>query len=88
MTPAEPLAALWRDADPARTALVCPDDGTRLTYGQLGENVLALAGALSALGVARGDRVCLALPNGPELVELVLAAAAIGRLARLGGHEP
>jgi len=62
-------------------ALITADDGTRLTYGALAARVDTLAGRLAAAGVRRGDRVALALPNGPEFVELLLAAAAIGAAA-------
>ena len=65
----------------AAPALVTADDGATTTYAALADRVEALAGRLAAAGVRRGDRVALALPNGPELVELLLAAAAIGAAA-------
>ena len=42
--------------------------GRRLSYGQLAGQVEALAGALHALGVQRGDRVILDMQNCPQLV--------------------
>jgi acyl-CoA synthetase (AMP-forming)/AMP-acid ligase II len=74
----EALSAVWSTGDPGRPALVSPDDGLAIGRGELVERVDALAGDLAGLGVVRGDRVALALPNGPELVELLLALGALG----------
>jgi acyl-CoA synthetase (AMP-forming)/AMP-acid ligase II len=63
------------------TALITADSGDRMTYASLATRVEALAGRLAATGVRRGDRVALALPNGPEFIELLLAAVAIGAAA-------
>ena len=59
---------------------VVADDGseTRLTYAQLSERSSRVASWLRGLGVARGDRVLLMLPNTPELWELLLAAMKRG----------
>jgi acyl-CoA synthetase (AMP-forming)/AMP-acid ligase II len=43
--------------------------------------VETLAGRLAAAGVRRGDRVALALPNGPEFIQLLLAIATLGAAA-------
>jgi long-chain acyl-CoA synthetase len=48
--------------DPERTALVA--DGRRLSYGELDRLVDGLAARLLELGVERGDRVAIVLPNG------------------------
>jgi fatty-acyl-CoA synthase len=50
----------------------------RLTYGQTQSDVDALAAALGDLGVTRGTRVAVDLPNWPEWVLLFLAASKIG----------
>jgi fatty-acyl-CoA synthase len=50
----------------------------RLTYAQLRERVDALARALLALGVGRGDRVAVLLPNRPEWLISAFAAARVG----------
>lgn len=44
------------------------DELARLTYGELYAQACALAGGLNDLGVGRGDRVALFLPNCPELI--------------------
>jgi len=57
-----------------RSAIVVPD-GPSVTYARLRELVTDGAARLAALGVRSGDRVALALPNGPEAIVLFLAAA-------------
>lgn len=55
-----------------------PGDRRSLTYGELHEQVRALARALRALGVGLGDRVGLHLGWLPETVVAMLACARIG----------
>jgi acyl-CoA synthetase (AMP-forming)/AMP-acid ligase II len=62
-------------------AVRAPEDGRALTYGQLTATVDELAAELASLGVERGDRVALALPAGPEFVELLLAISSLGAAA-------
>jgi fatty-acyl-CoA synthase len=50
----------------------------RLTYGQLHRQSAALAAALHELGVERGDRIAIDLPNWPEFVVAMFAAANLG----------
>ena len=78
---AEPLTALLAHPEPSRPALVVPDTGQALTYGQLAARVETLSQRLAGLGVRRGDRVALALPNGPDIVLLLLAITALGAAA-------
>jgi fatty-acyl-CoA synthase len=52
--------------------------GERLTYAALRERADTLARALLALGVARGDRVALLLPNRTEWLIGAFAAAKVG----------
>ncbi len=66
---------------PEAPALVCPDDGTTLTYAALAGVVDDLASGLAGLGVGHGDRVALSLPNGPEFVYLLLALGRLGAAA-------
>jgi acyl-CoA synthetase (AMP-forming)/AMP-acid ligase II len=62
-------------------ALVAPEDGRAITFGELERVVGELAGRLRAIGVERGDRVALVLPNGPEFVQLLLAITSLGAAA-------
>jgi long-chain acyl-CoA synthetase len=52
--------------------------GYRLTYRQLLDKVDRFAAALSELGVRKGDRVGLILPNCPQHVVALFAALRIG----------
>jgi len=56
-----------------------PVDDTRdITYAQLKDEVSQAANALTALGVAAGDRVAIYMPMIPEAVVAMLACARIG----------
>ena len=77
----ESLTALLAAGNAEHPALVVPDSGEVLTYAQTAARVEALAQRLAGLGVRRGDRVALALPNGPDVVLLLLAVTALGAAA-------
>jgi acyl-CoA synthetase (AMP-forming)/AMP-acid ligase II len=78
---AETLTAILAQAEPASPALVVPEDGQVITYAQLAERVEHVAGCLAAAGVRRGDRVAFTLPNGPDVVQLLLAITSLGAAA-------
>ncbi|HEX7049172.1 MAG TPA: AMP-binding protein [Longimicrobiales bacterium] len=61
---------------PERVFLVFGD--RRLTYGQVEARATALAAALSGLGIEAGDRIALDLPNWPEFIVSMFAAAKLG----------
>ncbi len=63
-------------------ALVAPGKSL-LTYGQLQANVAALATQLNQFGLGRGDRIAIAMPNGPELIVSFFAAANCATAAPL-----
>jgi len=79
-------ALRWAD-DPARIAMIhAPDaaDGdalATLTYADLRVATNRLSNALAALGVARGDRIGIVLPQGPEVAIAHLAAHQLGAIA-------
>src|SRR6185312_13978167 len=52
----------------------------RFTYRALTDAVARLAGALSALGVEKGDRVLIYMPMVPEAAMAMLACARIGAI--------
>jgi len=66
-----------------RTAVILPEANVRVSYGALRTNVQALAETFAALGLGRGDRVGIALPNGLPMIVSFLAAAAAGTAAPL-----
>ena len=73
----------WADAPDAatRVAIVARDESSgrhTLTYAELRLRVAALAEALRRDGVGAGDRVVGYLPNAPEAVVGMLAAASLG----------
>ena len=68
-------------ADPGRLALVALDrDGGRRewSFGEVSEGAAALAGALAAHGVGRGDVVLTLVGNRPEWVLTMVACFRIG----------
>jgi acyl-CoA synthetase (AMP-forming)/AMP-acid ligase II len=67
--------------DPTAPALVEAESGTTLTFATLSDAVHSLAGQLAALGVGRGDRVALVIPDGPDFIRLLLAVNVLGAAA-------
>ena len=67
--PAEKLAIIGRSEQRAEE---------RLTYGQLRDEVAAVAAGLRELGVGLGDRVAAFMPNTPEAAICLLATSSIG----------
>jgi len=63
-------------------ALVAPGRPT-LTYRQLRANVGELAARLNGFGLGRGDRIAIAMGNGPKVIITFLAAATCGTAAPL-----
>ena len=66
-----------------QTAVIAPEQNIRITYGGLRAQVQAVAEALAASGVTRGDRVGIALPNGLPNIVTFLAASLAGTAAPL-----
>ncbi|MGI9180947.1 MAG: class I adenylate-forming enzyme family protein [Longimicrobiaceae bacterium] len=64
--------------DPERDFVVLGD--RRLTYGQVEAQANALAAALHELGIEAGDRIALNLPNWPEFIVAMFAAAKLGAI--------
>src|SRR6476646_5015230 len=54
-----------------------------LSYRQLRANVDALAAQLNGFGLGRGDRIAIAMGNGPEVILAFCAAALCGTAAPL-----
>ncbi|MBU2262495.1 MAG: long-chain fatty acid--CoA ligase [Proteobacteria bacterium] len=54
--------------------------GTELTFWQLREQSLRMANALGRLGVKKGDRVGVHLPNCPQFVISYLAVVSLGAI--------
>lgn len=71
--------------DPGKVALI--EGATELTYADLAERVLALAGRLRGIGVRRGDRVVVCAGNRVESVVGFWAALAAGGVSVVISHE-
>ena len=57
--------------------------GATLTYAQLRDEVARAAERLAELGLRRGDRIAMVLPNSAETIVMFLAAATAGTAAPL-----
>jgi fatty-acyl-CoA synthase len=64
------------DDQPRHPCLILGD--RRYSYGQVDAHSSALASALYELGIEKGDRIALNLPNWPEFVVSMFAAAKLG----------
>ncbi|MCB9761115.1 MAG: acetoacetate--CoA ligase [Alphaproteobacteria bacterium] len=72
---------LLRDRDPDAEAVVFSSEGgpvRRWTFARLKQEVAGLAAGMAAAGVQPGDRVAAFMPNLPETVAIMLAAASLG----------
>ncbi|CAA9509131.1 MAG: Acetyl-CoA synthetase [uncultured Sphingomonadaceae bacterium] len=75
-------AIIWEGDEPGVTK--------RLSYGELLAEVVRMASALKAIGVAKGDRVTIYLPMIVEAAVAMLACARIGAVHSVvfGGFSP
>jgi len=77
------LAELIERAPADKIAIILPEQDIRVSYGALRAQVQAVAEQLAAAGVARGERVASALPNGLPAIVSFLAASIAGTAAPL-----
>jgi acetyl-CoA synthetase len=66
-----------------QNALIAVSDGgaiSKITYGELHERVCKFANAIKLLGVKKGDRVILYLPNTIEAIVAIHACVRIGAI--------
>jgi fatty-acyl-CoA synthase len=73
------LLVRGREHHPERDALVLP--GVRRSYRELAGGATEVARSLTAMGVARGDRVGLFMPNGAEFIEILFGILFTGAVA-------
>jgi acetyl-CoA synthetase len=74
----------WAASRPQADALLYLDDEgrrARLTFGELRTLSNQLANVLSGVGVARGDRVAILLPQAPETAYAHIAVYKLGAIA-------
>lgn len=83
----EPITAQTLNSLLARLVSECGSStalisrGAAVSFAELERNVRVLAGGLAELGISRGDRVAVWLPNVPAWVELEFALARLGAIA-------
>ena len=77
------ITELLESGSPAKTAAVVAGGGPSIPYDQLRVQVESLAERLTEMGIRRGDRVAIALPNGIEMLVSFLAASVAGTAAPL-----
>lgn len=85
MTLAE-AGTLWdllASAPADSTAIILPETGARVTYGNLREQISTMADTLATLGVNPGDRVATSMPNGIAAIVSFVAASMAGTAAPL-----
>ncbi|MBV8888219.1 MAG: acyl--CoA ligase [Alphaproteobacteria bacterium] len=90
-------AGLWRDdtlytllarhAERRPGAFALRDDANRLTWHELHEAVAAVAADLDAIGLKRGERVAVWLPNCVEAVIVFLACSRNGYVCNPSLHQ-
>ncbi len=69
-----------RDQHPALVSLLENGERRSLSYAELYAQVAAVAGEMRALGIQPGDRIAGFMPNIPETVVAMLAAASLGAI--------
>jgi acyl-CoA synthetase (AMP-forming)/AMP-acid ligase II len=77
------LSGLLEPIPAERTAIILPEQNIRVSYAELRRQVQDLAAALAAVGIRRGDRVGMALPNSLSTIVAFLAASVAGTAAPL-----
>lgn len=77
------LLGLTDSVPPGHTAIVVPEQNLKISYAALRDNVTALAESLAAAGIARGDRIGMAMPNGLACVVTFLASSMAATSAPL-----
>jgi len=70
--------AMWR---PGATAIISTDTDVKYTYGEFDSLINRFGNALLDMGVTKGDRVAIYLPNSPEFIIAHFAIARIGAIA-------
>ena len=64
-------------------AIAIAGDGPAVTYDSMRQQIAAAVSQLNGIGLGRGDRIAIALPNGLETIVSFLAAATAGTAAPL-----
>lgn len=76
------LIALYAARHPDAPAILAPGRAT-MTFGALEQVIASAIGRLAALGIGRGKRVALVLPDGPEMAVALYAVTEAATCAPL-----
>ncbi len=68
----------WGELHPQKCAIIYEEE--RITYLELDRRANRTGCWLQSLGLEKGDRVAVLLPNGPAFIELYLACARLGAI--------
>ena len=77
------LLEVIQQAPGSATAVILPEQGIKVSYSQLREQVQSVADSFASAGIAPGDRVAMSLPNGLDTIVCFLAASIAGTAAPL-----
>jgi acyl-CoA synthetase (AMP-forming)/AMP-acid ligase II len=75
------FAVLAHHADRTTDKAITVFEGETITYGEMAERAVALAGGLAERGVGRGAVVAILSYNCPEFLETIFAANFLGAMA-------
>jgi acyl-CoA synthetase (AMP-forming)/AMP-acid ligase II len=75
------FANLFPDPASPQPAIILEDSGVAISYRALSDQIDRLAGEFRGSGLRDGDAIAFVLPNGPELLVLLLALARAGLIA-------
>ncbi|MBD3391848.1 MAG: AMP-binding protein [Chitinivibrionales bacterium] len=73
------LVERWARERPKDPALIC--EGRTISFGDLDKSINRVANGFQSLGIVRGDRVAIMLPNIPEFVYTFYACQKLGAVA-------
>jgi acyl-CoA synthetase (AMP-forming)/AMP-acid ligase II len=74
---------LLGNGDSSHVAIAVSGGGPVVSYDRLRQQVHVLSTKLNQLGLVRGDRIAMALPNGIEMIVSFLTASTVGTAAPL-----
>ena len=77
------ILELLEKGTPSKTAIIVSGGGPVVSYDQLQQQVASVSASLRQVGLGRGDRIAMALPNGLETIVCFLAASTVGTAAPL-----
>jgi oxalate---CoA ligase len=81
MTASDATLTSFLDGAPGQKAFVTAESGDSVTYEELRGVVDELASRLAGLGLGRGSKIALVVPDGPQFLRLMLAIASLGATA-------